>query len=935
MAVGSKDTIFLSLINSDARSLISYNGGKTWEKKTELDIFLDPGTNDWCLFNNAIYASVGYFGSKLDLKTNKTEKIFNDHYQVIGVFGGKLLIDADRGDYYYTTNGKDWTRIEYGGIISIDENKNIYIVVGGFSGYAEIGIIKSERFGNTLPTSTKDPRIIRFGVYTNGSIVALKDSNNFVTMNKSGLWKTRNQGLEYERTIVKNEFLPITKLTKSKNRYYCATQQGIFYADNTPSSWKLLNETDPYLFVPGSSLYADENILFMGHQYPPKKYSTISRDSGRTWTGMPKEYTYNIYRTKNGYYANIENYLYFSKDILKTFEFAGVSAEGIENSGDNILGLDKDGRKVASVEGDGQLRWADITTIPYGIPVKAIAASGDKWYALDGNGKLHFTSDRGKTWKLLENTAGINFAGNGDSKLMAYGDTLLISHYNNLQFITEQGKKNIFISSKEQDGYFENSIKDGYLYIVGSYFEGSTNIWRRALSDVKMVSLKGDVFVDTNNNGKYDLDEYGMDKAKIVTKLTGNVAITDSLGRFEMLGDANLQDTMVVKVEPLPVYLLNPPSRLVKDFILDGNNRFGVHITRSVKALSVKAVNTSAARAGFPFSAYLAYRNLGGSISSGVVRFYYDKYFTPKTMSPVPTSTNIHYIEWAYKDLYPTEEQFIRLNFDISRIAPLKYITQNTANVVPLEGNNYPLSGADTLNLQIVGSFDPNDKQVTFTNSKVAPAVIQKNTELIYTIRFQNTGNFKADFVRVVDTISNKLDMTSINMLAMSHAYEVTIKNKNVLIVDFKDINLPDSTKNERESHGFIRFSIKPKATLTDAEVIKNKAFIYFDFNDPILTNTTETRNAQKLVKTIDLSEPQIAIFPNPTSGRLSFPLEKSIGQEMKTEIFDVSGRLCFATSDKSAPMNHLNVAFLNEGIYMLRVQVGNAYVVGRFVVQK
>jgi uncharacterized repeat protein (TIGR01451 family) len=360
-----------------------------------------------------------------------------------------------------------------------------------------------------------------------------------------------------------------------------------------------------------------------------------------------------------------------------------------------------------------------------------------------------------------------------------------------------------------------------------------------------------------------------------------------------------------------------------------------VHITRSVKALSVKAVNTSASRAGFPFSAYLAYRNLGGSISSGVVRFYYDKYFTPKTMSPAPTSTNIHYIEWAYKDLYPTEERFIRLNFDISRIAPLKYITQNTANVVPLEGNNYPLSGADTLNLQIVGSFDPNDKQVTFTNSKVAPAVIQKNTELIYTIRFQNTGNFKADFVRVVDTISSKLDMTSINMLAMSHAYEVTIKNKNILIVDFKDINLPDSTKNERESHGFIRFSIKPKATLTDAEVIKNKAFIYFDFNDPILTNTTETRNAPKLVKTIDLSEPQIAIFPNPTSGILSFPLEKSIGQEMKTEIFDVSGRLCFATSDKSAPMNHLNVAFLNEGIYMLRVQVGNAYVVGRFVVQK
>lgn len=42
MALGQKDTVFVSLINSAASAFVSYNGGSTWEEKLGTGIFLPP-----------------------------------------------------------------------------------------------------------------------------------------------------------------------------------------------------------------------------------------------------------------------------------------------------------------------------------------------------------------------------------------------------------------------------------------------------------------------------------------------------------------------------------------------------------------------------------------------------------------------------------------------------------------------------------------------------------------------------------------------------------------------------------------------------------------------------------------------------------------------------------------------------------------------------
>ncbi len=145
--------------------------------------------------------------------------------------------------------------------------------------------------------------------------------------------------------------------------------------------------------------------------------------------------------------------------------------------------------------------------------------------------------------------------------------------------------------------------------------------------------------------------------------------------------------------------------------------------------------------------------------------------------------------------------------------------------------------------LPIIDSYDPNDKQVVptgLTDQRYTPT----GAALRYKIRFQNTGTDVAYRVVVVDTLSPYLDISTLKVGAVSHNYrfEVSGKGQPVLTWTFNNIMLPDSNTNEPASHGFIDFSIKPKADLPEKTAIENWADIYFDFNSPVRTDTTLNR---------------------------------------------------------------------------------------------
>jgi uncharacterized repeat protein (TIGR01451 family) len=166
----------------------------------------------------------------------------------------------------------------------------------------------------------------------------------------------------------------------------------------------------------------------------------------------------------------------------------------------------------------------------------------------------------------------------------------------------------------------------------------------------------------------------------------------------------------------------------------------------------------------------------------------------------------------------------------------------DVSNWTPDLVNNFPQDDADpVVDIYcgvVTGSYDPNDK-TGFPLGIGQSHDILPNTDLQYVIRFQNTGTDTAFTVVIRDTLDTDLNIFTVTSGVSSHNYSFTMHGPRVLEWTFNNINLPDSSANEPESHGFVTFQVKQVPNLATGTEINNNVGIYFDLNDPIITNTT------------------------------------------------------------------------------------------------
>lgn len=176
------------------------------------------------------------------------------------------------------------------------------------------------------------------------------------------------------------------------------------------------------------------------------------------------------------------------------------------------------------------------------------------------------------------------------------------------------------------------------------------------------------------------------------------------------------------------------------------------------------------------------------------------------------------------------------------------------------------------------GSFDPNDKQA-FPVGATSNRFIEPGTELEYLLRFQNTGSDTAFNVVLLDTLPAELDPGTLRMGVSSHKYSFELLDGSVLKVSFADIMLPDSNVNEPASHGFVRFRIGQQEGLANGTLLENSAAIYFDFNEPVITNTVFHTIGENFLQVISGStvlyqrDVILEVYPNPASEAAVFQL--------------------------------------------------------------
>ncbi|MGQ0828493.1 MAG: DUF7619 domain-containing protein [Bacteroidota bacterium] len=215
----------------------------------------------------------------------------------------------------------------------------------------------------------------------------------------------------------------------------------------------------------------------------------------------------------------------------------------------------------------------------------------------------------------------------------------------------------------------------------------------------------------------------------------------------------------------------------------------------------------------------------------------------------------------------------------------------------------------------IGGPYDPNNKEVSpagiGANGNIAP-----DEELTYIINFQNTGTAPAINVYIKDTISSNLDMSTFKIVASSHAMNPYFLENNSIRFDYPNIMLPDSNVNEPLSHGWVVYKIKTKTGLANGTRIKNTGYIYFDYNAPIVTNTT--------LNTIDIAmgiaenskEIQTMAYPNPATEQLTIVFGESVSGMLS--IVDMTGRTVKTLNINRADQVIVNLDGLSSGLYGL-----------------
>jgi hypothetical protein len=432
------------------------------------------------------------------------------------------------------------------------------------------------------------------------------------------------------------------------------------------------------------------------------------------------------------------------------------------------------------------------------------------------------------------------------------------------------------------------------------------------------ANISGKIFQDDNENCTHDANEWLLEGVLVYLKNASMTAFSQSDVQGEYRITAPYADTYQVGVHNYsPHYKSICPAQEQTLTVSAGINQtrhFGTVPKVIGPDLDVKLFS-GVVRPGFTHRYWLRVKNIGTqAVSSGtaLVQLAAIEALQSFSQTPVSFTTNTNEIVFAITNLQPGKSEWIEFSCSIPPSTLLNTNFNVTAVANPMSGDLDEANNTFVLHQQVVGSYDPND----ITVLKQGDLRLNQDTTLHYMIRFQNTGTYPAEFVVIRDTLESDLNINSIRDFESSHAMEVSIEQGNVLVLTFNNIFLSDSTSNEPESHGFVSYTIDVKKNLTLQSEVNNRAAIYFDYNEPIITNWATSRMAQVNATTVLTQSQELTLaFPNPANDKVSFHLTQ-VAQ--RVEIISLTGQTVVSQAvDSSNP--EINVSHLH-GMYIYKI---------------
>lgn len=435
--------------------------------------------------------------------------------------------------------------------------------------------------------------------------------------------------------------------------------------------------------------------------------------------------------------------------------------------------------------------------------------------------------------------------------------------------------------------------------------------------------INGTIYLDMDQNGIFDGTDFPI-MNRIVQLSPGYFTSSASTGAFSFVVPAGTYD---LSATPGQFDQQSTPNIQVQPAgtqnVLSG---YALAMTStSVEADLAVNLASDSPRPGFNNMISIPCKNEGSLLTGGILTFTFDPQQNYASGSPgVDVQGNT--LSWVIPEMQLGEIRtyFATLNTPVA--VPLGTVLNYSVSIVANDLDANAANDMAMITETVVGSYDPNDKRVIPTT--LTPNELIDGKPVEYTIRFQNTGTYLAETVRIEDQLSEDLDLSTFLFLGSSHPCTWSIENE-MLQFYFEEIMLPDSNANEPESHGFVMFRITPDSDLQLGDAVENTASIYFDFNEPIITDP-----AVFVVETstgvADRMNDRLQIWPNPATDLLNVQLEDR-ANVTSVELIDITGRTLMAVRP-TASIGRIDVSDLPIGNYMIRITSADGAFHGRFV---
>ena len=460
---------------------------------------------------------------------------------------------------------------------------------------------------------------------------------------------------------------------------------------------------------------------------------------------------------------------------------------------------------------------------------------------------------------------------------------------------------------------------DGDIDIVAN---NNNLLWYENLLNLPSITIIS--FEDINENGIYDDFEIPISNIKLQINPEAISSFSNSIGVSRFFVEEGIYDLSVTMDSCWELSSEYTLSNIEFNGITD-TIYLGFRLLSEIQNSSVRVTST-ATRCGFQVPFNLSVENDGCPPIKGLYGLVIDSLIELVEVEVEPEEIRGDTLLWSQQELIASEIEQINLQFQMPSadfIGEIIYL--KALSYIENEQGDLELSSTYDYKSEIRCAYDPNDKLVTpnrLVEYNQNYTLFDESLE--YTIRFQNTGNDTAFNVVIRDTLDKNLVWETFKPILASHSFETLLYKDGQVEFSFRNILLPDSTINEPLSHGFVTYKILPKKDLPENTVIENTAGIYFDFNPPIITNTTMNVLVSELPKTTSIHtfqiEQQVKVYPNPFDNFVTVEQKVFETSNLPTlSLFDVAGQQVQSVILKDATQQ-ISTAHLGNGLYFYRV---------------